>query len=90
MSQKPETRIVKAADATEARKLRSILFDTTSPLTLSPIQVFLFSMSFIFMVFIAHILGRIFPSASPVQLFIAIITIIVSAWISLHLNRTKR
>jgi len=89
-SQRAETRLATRPNSlSDSQKLRSILFDTQSPLTLSPIQVFMFSMGFIFMVFVSHILGKIFPSVSPAHLFIAIVAITVSIGISLHLNKNK-
>lgn len=89
-SPKIETRLAKPNNSNEVRKLRSILFDTQTPLTLSPIQVFLFSMGYIFMVFMSHVLGKVFPSVSPTQMFVAMIAIISSIGISLHLNKNKQ
>lgn len=89
-SPKIETRLANPSDLNEAKKLRSILFDAPSPLTLTPIQVFLFSISFIFMVFMSHILSRIFPKVLPTQLFIAMMIITVSIGISLHLNKNRQ
>lgn len=82
-----ETRIQKPSEGRDTRKLRTILFDAPSPITLTTIQVLVLSLAFIFMVFMLHTLSRIFPSISPIQMFVAVLVLVLSICISLHLNK---
>lgn len=88
-SPRVETRLMKPNDNKDAKKLRSILFDSPTQLTLTPIQVLVFSMSFIFMTFALHVLSKIFPSISSTQMFVSMALITVSVCISLGIRKNK-
>jgi len=70
-----------------AKKLRSILFDTTTALTLTPIQVLVFSLSFMIMVFMLHAISRMFPFISFIQIFISVLVVMISIGVSIVINK---
>lgn len=85
--QRPETKLVKLGGRRETKRLRDLLFDTETSLTFTPLQVLIMSFSFIFIVFVLHILVKIFPTTSPIQLCVAIAVLCVSIGTSVYLNK---
>ena len=78
---------MKTNDMKEAKRLRSLLFDSETPLTFSPMHVLFMSLGFIFVVFMLHILVKIFPATSPAQLLVAILVLYTSVAVSSYLSK---
>lgn len=58
--------------------MKEIVGDAQSALSMSAMQVVGFYLAFILIVFGCHFICRLRPSTSPIQLFVAVITIVVS------------
>lgn len=82
-----DAKLLKMNDKREAKRLRSILFDSETPLTFTPLHILFLSLSFIFVVFLLHILVKIFPATSPSQLLIAVLVLSFSIGVSAYLNK---
>ncbi|KAI5169414.1 hypothetical protein PAEPH01_0689 [Pancytospora epiphaga] len=79
--------VIKMNEVREARRLRNLLFDSETALTFSPMHVLFMSLGFIFIVFMLHILIKIFPAASPSHLLVGIIVLYTSVAISSYLSK---
>lgn len=71
-------RSVRPPERRDTRRLRSVLFDADTPLSLSPLELLFFSLAFIVVVFLAHILLKAFPATSPTQVLIAMLALLAS------------
>lgn len=78
MSKTQDARQIMAYNKKSIKKMRTIVGDAQSALALSAPQVLVFYLVFILMVFGCHFACKMMPNASPIQLFVAVITIVAS------------
>lgn len=81
------TSMARLTDKKDARRLKNILFDADTSLTITPLQLLFISLGFILTVLLTHILLRIFPKTSPGQVLLAIVVLLVSVAASAALRK---
>lgn len=70
-------------------RLRSALFDSETSLTLLPLQLLFISLGFIVSVLFMHVLLKIFPDTTPLQILISIIVLLISLGISMMIKKKQ-
>lgn len=69
---------VRSSEKKNTKRLRNMLFESQTSLTFQPLHVFFISLGFMFVVLFLHILLKVFPKTSPLQILIAILVLIFS------------
>ncbi|ORD95020.1 hypothetical protein ECANGB1_1710 [Enterospora canceri] len=75
MTKQPEARQIIQYNKKSIRKMKNVVGDAESALSLTAMQVLVFYLVFILMVFGCHLACKLMPNASPIQLFVAVIAI---------------
>lgn len=83
MTKQLDARQIIAYNKKSIKKMKNIIGDAESSLSLTATQVPIFFLIFILMVFGCHIIFKLIPSISPIQLFIAVVVITTSIWFSI-------
>ncbi len=71
----------------DPKRLRKMLFEQQSGLTLAPLEIMFFSIGFMFIVLLLHIMLKIFPKTSPTQILVAVVMLIISMLISCFVRK---
>ena len=84
MTKGSDSRQIMTYNKKSIKKMRNLVGDAESALSLSAMQVIVFYLSFILVVFGCHFICKLRPSTSPIQLFVAVALITssfgFSAW----------
>ncbi|KAI5148914.1 hypothetical protein ENBRE01_0607 [Enteropsectra breve] len=82
--------LARPAEKKDVRKLRSIMFDSASSLTFTPMKILLMSIAYIFIVYLLHIIVKLAPATSPLHLMVAIGALFVTLGISSFIGRKQK
>ena len=84
----PNVKQIKVYNNKEAKVLKKLLFEDKGFFSFTPIQLLMISIGFIFVVYMLHVLIKIFPLTSPAQILVAILVLIISAIVSFFFNKS--